>query len=118
MDHARKERLTAGGIQVEDAVARLMGNEMLLERFLQKFAADTRYYDALCAADEAGDMKAMLEASHALKGLCGNLSMRTLFDLFSRQVEALRAGKWESAAALMPEIRAAYAKAVDAIGEG
>ena len=116
MDKMRKERLTAGGIEVEQAIARLMGNEQLLERFLLKFA-DAPYMDALHAAIEEGHPGKMLEASHALKGVCGNLSIQGLFGLFSRQVELLRGGDWEAAAAMMPEICAAHAKAVDAIRE-
>ena len=116
MENARKERLQAGGIQVEEALARLMGNEALLERLLHKFLADP-HFGQLCAALEAADAEAALEASHTLKGLCGNLSMLQLYGLFSRQVEALRSGDWDGAMELMPRIRAGYAAVVGAIEE-
>ena len=34
MDEKRKARLQAGGIDVDSALARMMGSEALLERFL------------------------------------------------------------------------------------
>ena len=80
MDAVKKERLTAAGIDVDDALGRFMGNEALLERFLTKFLADGNYA-ALSAAVAAGDSAGALTASHTLKGVCGNLSMSELFRL-------------------------------------
>ena len=37
MDQTRKARLEAGGIMVDEALERFMGNEAMLERYLQKF---------------------------------------------------------------------------------
>ena len=116
MDAVKKERLTAAGIDVDDALGRFMGNEALLERFLTKFLADGNYA-ALSAAVAAGDAAGALTASHTLKGVCGNLSMSELFRLLTCQVEALRADDWTRAAGLMPEIDRAYAAVVGAIGE-
>ena len=111
MDALKKERLAAAGIDVDGALERFMGNDALLERFLKKFLADGNYA-ALSAAVAAGD-----PASHTLKGVCGNLSMPELFGLLTSQVEALRAGDWDKAAGLMPEIDRAYESVVRAIGE-
>ena len=36
MDQTRKARLEAGGIMVDEALERFMGNEAMLERYLQK----------------------------------------------------------------------------------
>lgn len=115
MDQATIEQLAAGGIDAADALERLMGSEVLLVRFLGKFAADQNY-PGLCRAVEACDWEQALTASHTLKGMCGNLSMKELYDLFTRQVELLRAGKNGEAAALMPDIQAAYSRAMAAIG--
>ena len=116
MDKAKKDRLTAADIDVDGALERFMNNEALLERFLRKFPADPNY-EKLTAAFAAGDREEALTASHTLKGVCGNLSMPALFSLFTRQVEALRAGDWTAAAALMEEIRPAYARAREAISD-
>ena len=114
MDNLRLKQLTDGGIDVNEALGRFMGNEGMLERFLKKFADDENY-EKLKAAVSKGDAETMLTASHTLKGVCGNLSMTELFTLFDRQVRELRAGNTEGAVALMDEIDDAYAKAVRAI---
>ena len=101
------EKLRAAGIDVDDALARLMGSQALLERLLGKFAADqnmARLEDAAAA----GDADAGFEAAHALKGVCGNLSMTRLFELTSRQCDLFRAGDAAAAFALVSEVRAAY----------
>ncbi len=114
MDNLRLKQLTDGGIDVEEALGRFMGNEGLLEKFLKKFADDENY-EKLKAAVKDGDAETMLTASHTLKGVCGNLSMTELFTLFDRQVKELRAGNTEGASMLMNEIDAAYGKVMRAV---
>ncbi len=108
------DRLTKAGIDVKSALERFMGNEALLERFLKRFPNDPNYgklKEAIgsCSKDEA------LTASHTLKGVCGNLSMTTLYNLLSDQVAAMRDGRWDDAAAFMDDITSAYNEAVSAI---
>ena len=43
MDQTRKARLEAGGIMVDEALERFMGNEAMLERYLQKFLSEKSY---------------------------------------------------------------------------
>lgn len=107
MDAWKKEALTGAGIDVEDALGRFMGNEMLFSRFLKKFTEDANY-EKLSQAIAAKDAEAAVAASHTLKGVCGNLSMTKLHELLTRQVAALRGGDWETASGLMPEISQAY----------
>ena len=116
MEMNKRERLLAAGIDLDSALERMMGNEALLERFLNRFLDDPNY-GMLAAAVESGDAKGALTASHTLKGVCGNLSMSELFRLLTCQVEALRADDWTRAAGLMPEIDRAYESVVRAIGE-
>lgn len=116
MDQAKLDNLARGGIQAADALERFMGSDALLERFLKRFLEDATY-SGLCQAVEAGDWQQALAASHTLKGMCGNLSMTELYDLFTRQVALLREDKPADAAALMPAIEAAYRRAADAIGQ-
>lgn len=109
-----KADLNAAGIQADEALERFMGNEALLARFLKKFPED-QSYDALCRALKAGDTEGAFRASHTLKGVCGNLSMRTLFTLVSGQTECLRSGDLAGGAAQMPEITRTYEAVCDAI---
>lgn len=106
--------LMDAGIDAENALNRMMGSEALLERLFRRFLEDGNF-SALSAAIEAGDREGALTASHTLKGMCGNLSMDRLYSLFSGQVDLMRAGDWEEAVNLMPQIREAYDEAVSAV---
>lgn len=114
MEQNRKKRLEAAGMDVDGVLERLMGNEKLLERFLEKFL-ENPYYRNLTTAIEANNIQAALDASHALKGICGNLSMRALFDLLTMQVAAFRAENNQKAIDMMPEITEIYEKMIQAI---
>ena len=46
MDESRKQILISAGIDADDALERLMGNESLLERFLKKFLEDENWNEA------------------------------------------------------------------------
>ena len=117
MTDGTKAALTGAGIQVDEALERLMGSEALLERLLRKFAADGNFQKLEQALDSR-DQEGAVAASHTLKGMCGNLSMEPLYGLFTRQVEALRAGDWGGALALQEDICPAYRQVLAAIGEG
>ena len=114
MDTAQKERLIAAGLDIDEALERLLGSEALLKRLLQKFLTDSNF-DTLQRAVAAQDWETALTASHTLKGICGNLSLNRLFALLTRQVSAFRAGEYDTAAALMEDISAAYETAVRAV---
>ena len=116
MDEARRQALSAAGIDVEAALARMMGSEALLARLLKKFLDDANC-EKLHSASAVGDREAALAASHTLKGVCGNLSMTALFDLLTHQVAAFRAGDWEGAVALLEQIDQAYVRVTAAIRE-
>lgn len=107
MENEMKNRLTEAGTDVESALERFMGNEDMFLRFLKRFPDDANYANLLKAM-EIYDQEAALNASHTLKGVCGNLLMTTLFDLLAKQVTAFRNGDWHGAARLMPEIASAY----------
>ena len=109
MTEERKKVLCEAGISVEEALERFMGNEMLLERFLKKFAEDTNYEKLLQAMEEQDQTKAF-ESAHTLKGVCGNLSMKELYRLLEQQVDLLRNGDLTGAQELMPALTQAYEK--------
>ena len=106
--------LEQAGIDVDEALERVMGNEMLLDRLLGMFLDDAQHAN-LHAAVEAHDQDAAIAAVHSLKGTGGNLSIKPLFELANRQLALFREGNWDDAVALMPEIDAAYATAVEAV---
>lgn len=106
--------LNQAGINTDTAIKRFMGNEALYARMLKLFL-DDKTFESLGAAVSEGSNKTALEASHTLKGLCGNLSIDRLFELFSKQVAIMREDRWNDAFAMMPEITEAYDKVTAAI---
>ena len=116
MTSQRRKQLEEAGIDVASALERMMGSEELLERLLRKFL-ENQQYPALCAALKGGDMEQAMITAHTLKGVCGNLSMVSLYGLFARQVDALRAGELSLAQHLMEQITPAYVQVTAAIRE-
>ena len=109
--------LATAGIDVDDALSRVMGNEQLLERLLRMFASNTGVA-AIDAAIAAHDVEAAEAASHTLKGTAGNLSIMPVYELATRQCDLFRAGAWDEACALQPAIVSACDAAVRAIETG
>lgn len=91
MEDSRKEALLRAGVNLDEALDRFMGNEELLVRFLKKFVNDPSY-ESLKKAMSGKNYKEAFEASHALKGVCGNLSITRLYELVCKEVELLRGG--------------------------
>ncbi len=109
MDNIKNRQILAlAGMDTDDLLKRLMGNAKLVNIFVGKFLVD-KNYDTLVAAVAKGDREGAEAASHTLKGICGNLSLTSLYTQFTEQVRLMRAGEWEKAVAMMPEIEATYA---------
>lgn len=102
------------GINADRGIERFMGNENFYGKMLKKFPDDSTF-EKLVFAASAKDNKAFFEASHTLKGVCGNLSIDVLFELFKEQVILMRAEKWEEAYGMMPEITENYEKVLKVI---
>ena len=111
----KREELEAAGVDVEDGLGRVLGNEQLYERLLGIFAQDTSY-DELARAMERGDDDAARAAAHTLKGAAANLSMKTRAELAMGVLTALRAGDRAEAERLMPALADARAAVLRAIG--
>lgn len=100
------DALRNAGNDVDDALARFMGNEGMYVRFLGKLQSDDSF-DKLGAAFVAGDVKETFAASHTLKGVLGNLGLTRLVDLNTPIVETARGGNLP-AAADVDAFKAAY----------
>lgn len=112
MEDSRKEALIRAGVNLDEALERFMGNEELLVRFLKKFTNDTSYQSLVKAMSEKNGKDAF-EAAHALKGVCGNLSIARLFELVSKLTEFLRGGHaGEEAEQCYLEVVAEYEKVI------
>ncbi len=101
------QELILAGIDMDDFMKRLMGNTGLIKIFIQKFLEDDNF-QKLTTAIEQHDIKQAETAAHTLKGMCGNLSLKKLFELFSEQVRCFRAGETEKAVSMLNEISEVY----------
>lgn len=102
------------GIDTDKAVERFVGNAALYSKMLKKFIDDGTF-EKLVKAVSAHSNTEAFEASHTLKGLCGNLSIDRLFKLFSEQVVLMRTDKWNEAYDMMTEITQTYNETLDVL---
>lgn len=55
-------------------------------------------------------------AAHTLKSVCGTLGCEAMQELVIRQERHIRAGEWEEAVGMMPEISLAYERICGVLG--
>ena len=109
-----KKDLALAGIDVNGGIDRCMGNEGLYERFLKKFLNDGNWEGFIKAMD-GKDYKTAESCIHSLKGVCGNLSMDSLYASTSEITGFLRASEYEKAEMLAKKAGAEYKAVCDAI---
>ena len=114
MEQAQVEFLVEHGIDYTDGLRRFMNNASLFEKFLMRFPEDVTFGELKNALD-AGDCEAAFHAAHTLKGVAGNLSLKTLIQAVSRQTETLRGGDLAGGKQQMNAVTAAYEEVVQAI---
>ena len=81
--------LTAYGANVDEGLARCMGNEEFYVRMVGIARADGNF-EALEDALKANDLDAAFEAAHALKGSLGNLALTPVYEPVIEITELLR----------------------------
>ena len=78
-ESAQDRPLVIQGLQVESALSRLRGNQVLYRSLLRKFAGGQRQFvQALLAAIEADDWTAAKRQAHTLKGLSASIGAEDL----------------------------------------
>ncbi len=108
---ANLDILKNAGIDTDALIKRLMGNEALISVFIKKFTKDKTFEELKSAFCEK-DMKKAEIKSHTLKGMCGNLSLTNLYDLFTKQTMLLRRGEFDKAEAMMDDICGVYSDTI------
>lgn len=108
------QALESLGMDIPQTLARFVGNESMLLRFLDRLPNETMYAKMIEAMN-AGDTQEAFHQAHTLKGVVGNLGLGTLFDAVGPMVETLRADDLSSAMAMLPEVDQAYQYAVTTI---
>lgn len=116
MEEKTKNLLQGVNIDVESAIERFMGNEMLYMKYIKRFKEDENY-EKLCQAFAEEDCESAFVAAHTLKGVCGNLSIKELENLLQNQVELLRNGNIKEAQKMMGNIQNSYSRIITVLKE-
>ena len=114
MNQEIKEALAAAGVNMEEALNRLMNNEMLLKRLLLKFKDDKN----LAGLEQAVAEKSYEDAfhcAHTLKGVAGNLGMEKIMNADVVVVEKMSSYNYDVLEADVANVKEAYTQVMDVI---
>ncbi len=97
------EDLKSLGVNVDEGLKRINGNEKLYTRLLGSYvkSIDANYITP--DFDEA-DCTPAIEKTHAIKGTSGNLSITPVYEAYSQIVDLLRKGNPAEAKVLIEKI--------------
>lgn len=108
------EELKELGVDVAGGVKRINGNEKLYTKLLGSFIKSINTYRVEADFD-GNDYGDIIEKTHAIKGVSGNLSITPVYESYTKIVDLLRAGKPEEARAILEEILPLQAQIVECI---
>ena len=114
MDKEKISQLAAAGIDVQEAMGRFMGNEALMMKFLLRFPQD-QSFNELKRAMETKDAEQAYCAAHTLKGVAGNLAMKSLFDQACAVLADLREENMSGAEGKMEALERQYQGVLEAL---
>ncbi len=114
MKDETRQALIALGMGMDQTLARFVGNEGLLFKFLRRFLDDASFSQLETAIHE-NNMEEAFRAAHTLKGVSGNLGLGSLFDACSPLVESLRQNQVEEASMFFDAVAGHYRFAIDTI---
>lgn len=87
------EELKELGVDVDEGMQRVLGDEPLYETMLGMFV-DQVNSNSIAAEDfDAKNLDDLIKRVHALKGLTGNLAMTRLFEGYQQALNLLRANR-------------------------
>ena len=109
------EELSRLGVNVEEGLERVMGDDSLYEAMLGMFI-DEAGANPVCLEDfDAGDLETLISRIHLLKGFTGNLAMEPLFTGYTQVLAHLRNGRIGEARAEFERIPAIQEAVTDCI---
>jgi len=97
------DELRENGVDVEDGVNRMMGNEALYRKMLVVLLGMLEEFPGYME-NNAGDYTETAEKAHAIKGAAGNLSVTPLYKAYSEMLNLFREGKPEQASEVYREL--------------
>jgi len=97
------DELRTLGVDVDDGLKRLMGNEKLYKRLLGSFVKMIGTQAVDSDFDES-DYKEAIEKAHSIKGTAGNLSLTPIYESYSEILNLLRTDKPAEAKAVLAKV--------------
>ena len=83
------EKLRQFGANVDEGLQRCLNNEAFYLKLVSRFLED-KSFDKLKEEISNGNLEEAFKASHALKGVIGNLSLTPLYEIIYELTELLR----------------------------
>ena len=108
------DELKALGANVDEGLERCLGRTDLYEKFINKLP-EMLEDPEIKAAFDRGDDQTVIEKTHAIKGVTGNLSITPLFEAYSNIVSLERKGSPEEARAIFDNIQPIQEKIMECI---
>jgi len=99
-------------INVAEGMKRMANNKALFGRLL-KMCQESAEFQLFEDAAAAGDTVAAGNVTHAIKGMCGNLSMTRLFETSGSLCQSLRTGVWDEQR--LADYREAVSKTIETL---
>lgn len=100
-------------IDAADAAGRFMNNEAMYKKFLFRFG-DEDGFPSLFDRLENGTAEEAFNAAHTMKGLCANLSLKSINTILVPMTETLRGGDMPEKAQV-EELRRAYEETLEVL---
>lgn len=86
------ETLATMNVDIDEALGRFMGNKQLLEMMYKKMSESIIKNKDIIPDIQNGKIDDAIQKAHTLKGNMGNLSIKPMFEAYSKITEQLRAG--------------------------
>ncbi|RHU30378.1 Hpt domain-containing protein [Parabacteroides sp. TM07-1AC] len=109
MTNKYKQQLLDAGVNLESALDRFMGSEMLYDKFLLKFIQDKTFL-LLDECLKKNDVQNAFIQAHTLRGIVANLDIRYLLDVLTPMTEQLRQGNMEQIPEQQTLLKSRYEK--------
>ena len=111
------EELKKFGVDVDEGLARVMGDNSLYEMMLGMFVDAVRDNPVSAADYDGADLEGLIKRVHMLKGVTGNLSLTPLFNGYNQSLILLRAGKAADAKAEFERMQPVQAEIIACINK-
>lgn len=110
------EELKDLGVDVDEGLKRLAGNEAFYKKMLGRI--QSMLEDKPIDPDfDAGDYQEVIENAHAIKGATGNLSLTPMYKAYTDIVDLLRQDNPEEARKILVDVLPVQAQIIDVINK-